>query len=399
MKSNVKTIIFVSILASLTLATALGSHSQEEVGGRQVSIVTHDNETLVSPVLWRMGNSIGLLTLAKQAKTSRGWYEDPAKRGWPLYGPWVVFPYDPATGTFSEGKQILNDLAASLFGQGSGQDPKYRFAAGGLESPLYLVSEVPIDGPPSDIALAELGATSAADSIVLKGRRIFKRNELRGGREEPGLSYFLDSPDLLILPSGRMLLAGSSNEASLWLTRSDDGGETWHDLQLLGPRFRSGISPVLLQTTQGLALLYIDETNRPSRAERESKAYHKLFRNLHKAPGPIALVRSADGTSWETALKGIAGTQDVDSFAACTGLCNRIFVVYSRRDANGGCLYLTISSDNGKTWSKATQLTAGTSLDFSPSVIVDGDSLIVSFSRIDADGKQRVCYITVPIEQ
>jgi hypothetical protein len=400
MKHRPMGIIAVSILATLAIATAPGSHAQEEVGGRQISTVTYDNQTLVSPVLCRMADSIGLLALVKQAKTSRWWYAEPSKRGWPLYGPWVAFPYNPATGTFGEGKQVLNDLAASLFGHGSLRDPKYHLAAGGSKNLLFLVSEVPIDGPPSDIALAKLEVATAVDSLTLKGWRSFRHNELRGGREEPYLSFFLDSPDLLVLPpSGRLLLAGNSGEASLWLTLSEDGGSTWHDLQLLGPRYDSGIAPLLLRTAEGLVLLYIDQTRPLSLSELESKALHKkFFRGTHKMPGPIAVMRSPDAASWATTMEGVAGARDVDSFAACVGPSGRLFIVYSRRDQQAGHLYLTTSAETGRTWSVPVQLTDGAFVDAYPSVIATDGKLIVAFTRFHLDGTQLLCYTTVPIQ-
>jgi hypothetical protein len=393
-------IVAAAVLVSLGSAPRLLGGSLPGVMATDVSTATYDSQTLVSPVLYRGGDGIGLLALIKQAKTSRWWRNDPSKRGWPLYGPWVAFPYNPATGTFGQGKQVLNDLAASLFGHGSLRDPKYHLAAGGSKNLLFLVSEVPIDGPPSDIALAKLEVATAADSLTLKGWRSFRHNELRGGREEPYLSFFLDSPDLLVLPpSGRLLLAGNSGEASLWLTLSEDGGSTWHDLQLLGPRYDSGIAPLLLRTAEGLVLLYIDQTRPLSLSELESKALHKkFFRGTHKMPGPIAVMRSPDAASWATTMEGVAGARDVDSFAACVGPSGRLFVVYSRRDQRAGHLYLATSADSGTNWSVPVQLTDGAFVDVYPSVIASDGKLIVAFTRFHLDGTQLLCYTTVPIQ-
>ncbi|HTU16806.1 MAG TPA: sialidase family protein [Gemmataceae bacterium] len=183
------------------------------------------------------------------------------------------------------------------------------------------------------------------------------------------------------------LLRRAVKKSQLFLVLSDgfitskDDGKTWSTPHII-PEHEDHAQ--MVETDSGELLLFSSASTPASEGRRSE----------------IHLRRRKDGKEWSDA-KWIVETYNSRKICAFVDR-KLIWLAYADKNAkrDGSTIFLTRSSDDGKTWETALPLTDGIHDDSEPALAVQGDTLFLAFARPiprdpgarEADFKRQIWY-------
>lgn len=187
------------------------------------------------------------------------------------------------------------------------------------------------------------------------------------------------NPDIAIFQKKIIIAAESASNGLIRSALSDDNGKTWQFSALPDSR---GANPRLSIVGDTIYLTYTHFTN----------PYYRLFDNA-----TIAVTQSKDGMTWSKPINimNISGAMQAKLTSDSS---ERLFLLFSKFEqyAHGlpvsdysfalqsgviTSLWITSSSDQGKTWTEPLQITDGEHADHYPEVAICDKRLKVFWSR------------------
>lgn len=212
------------------------------------------------------------------------------------------------------------------------------------------------------------------------------RDGSRGEQTDTPPAYYAGymRPSLVIPTADAPWFMVGGYEDDLWFTRSFDKGKTWTPDQTLS----GGDQPNLIVTALAHLLLFsIKPTTFRGRPEwPDDNGYDRQDVRQWPALGQLMLRRSLDNGQVWSDPQAVLDDRLVIQCRACVDLTGRIWLVYVQSDPDKGLqgkasLWLTSSSDEGKTWAPAARLTDGRYLDREPDNTYYNGKLLIAFSR------------------
>lgn len=180
----------------------------------------------------------------------------------------------------------------------------------------------------------------------------------------------------------RLLANTDTPQDYLWVMQSKDGAKTWDARKLIG----RGNYPTIVSAKNGDLLVFSTQTKQFGwQGEWPANAPDAQTPSRNwPGYGTLMMQRSGDqGKNWSKATQVFDDKLVIQNrvYRAPDG---KLWLVYVQSDAQQRqrtSLWLSSSVDNGKTWKKPQQLTDGKTLDREPDLIWHEGKLLIAFSR------------------